>query len=340
MLKILKQNAATLGVAATDEVMDSVIARSDRMLQTQTLNLDLTFATFNNDTGYFEVRLENLAGHKFPSGYPSRRAFVEFLVLQSDGDTLFKSGLLQPDYTIEGQNADYEPHYNVIKAESEAQIYEMVMADVNNNVTTILERGYQLKKDNRLTPLGFTTTHIVYDTTQIVGTALSDADFNYDGFEGSGTDVVHYHVPLNAYNGTIKVIARMKYQSVPPRYLTEMFSVSTPEIDAFEAMYNAADKSVVLIAADSLLNINVVTSVSEAEVIEFAAGPNPTHDGFIYLNGKTSNIESIKIFSTTGQLVSSLARYPESGILLPEQAGVYFIRINEESHNLLRVIRN
>jgi hypothetical protein len=340
MLKILKQNAATLGVAATDEVMDSTIARSDRMLQTQTLNLDLTFATFNNDTGYFEVRLENLAGHKFPSGYPSRRAFVEFLVIQQNGDTLFKSGLLQPDYTIEGQNADYEPHYNVIKSESEAQIYEMVMADVNNDVTTILERGYQLKKDNRLTPLGFTTSHMVYDTTQIVGTALSDADFNFDGFEGSGTDAVHYHVPLNGYNGTIKVITRVKYQSVPPRYLTEMFSISTPEIDEFEAMYNAADKSAVLIASDSILNINVVTSVNELEAAEFAAYPNPTQNGFVYLSGQTRDIESIEVFNTRGQLVQTLSRYPSSGIELPEQAGVYFIRINEESHNLLRVIRN
>ena len=119
MLKILKQNAQELQIAATDQVMDSTIARTERMLQQQTMNLDLTFITFNNDTGYFEVHLENLAGHKFPSGYPSRRAFVEFLVIQDNGDTLFQSGVLQPDYEVAGQNATYEPHYNIIKQEDQ-----------------------------------------------------------------------------------------------------------------------------------------------------------------------------------------------------------------------------
>ena len=341
MLKILKQNAATLGIAASDEVLDSTIARSDRMLQQQTMNLDLSFATFNNDTGYFEVKLENLAGHKFPSGYPSRRAFIEFLVIQNNGDTLFQSGVLQPDYEVAGQNATYEPHYNIIKQEDEVQIYEMVMHDVNTDVTTVLERAYDLSKDNRLAPLGFTTSHVVYDTTKIVGGALVDADFNFDGFEGSGTDVVHYHVPMNGYNGAIKISAKVFYQSVPPRYLTEMFSVSTPEIDAFEAMYNAADKSVVLVAADSILNVNVVTGIKEGSANGFEAYPNPTVSGKVFLRGmNTKEINSIEVFNTTGKLVLAKANYPHDGIQLPSQVGIYFIRINQEKNNLIKVVRD
>lgn len=164
MLKLMKQNAQTLGILASDEVMDSTIARTQRMLQQQTLNLDLSFAGFENDTAFFDVRIENLAGHKFPSGYPARRAFIEFVVIQDNGDTLFKSGVLQSDFEVAGQNAFYEPHYNVISSEEDVQIYEMVMGDVNGDVTTVLERAYNLLKDNRLVPLGFTTTHPVYDT--------------------------------------------------------------------------------------------------------------------------------------------------------------------------------
>jgi hypothetical protein len=342
MLKLMKDNAATIGLAASDEVMDSTIARSNRMLQEQTLELDLEFGTFANDTGYFTVRLENKAGHKFPSGYPSRRAFVEFLVLEDDGDTLFQSGLMQPDYTIAGQNADYEPHYDVINSESQAQIYEMVMGDVNNNVTTILERAYVHLKDNRLTPIGFTTSHEVYDTTQIVGNAFSDADFNFDGFEGSGTDVVHYHVPLNGYNGSIKVITRMQYQAVPPRYLTEMFAISTPEIDAFEAMYNAADKSPILVAADSLLNINVVTGIDQVEEADISIYPNPTTNGTVRLTGKdVRRISTVQVFDTKGRMVKMLSQNAVSTFELPETSGIYLIRIEGEfGKKVVRVLRN
>lgn len=342
MLKLMKDNAITIDLNASDEVMDSTIARSERMLQQQTLDLELEFGTFSNDTGFFHVRLANLAGHKFPSGYPSRRAFIEFLALEDDGDTLFQSGLMQPDFTIAGQNADYEPHYNIINSESQAQIYEMVMGDVNNNVTTVLERAYQLIKDNRLTPIGFTTSHAVYDTTQIVGNALQDADFNFEGFEGSGTDMVHYHVPLNGYNGTLKVIARVQYQSVPPRYLTEMFSYSTPEIDAFEAMYNAADKSPVLVAADSLTSINVVTTITETEVADISVYPNPTSNGIIRLAGADLNKTStVSVYSLSGALISESPFSVNSTIELPVTTGVYLVKLSGEFEDrIFRVYRD
>lgn len=342
MLKILKQNATTLGIAASDEVLDSTIARSERMLSQQTLDLDLSFGTFINDTGFFTLRIENLAGHKFPSGYPSRRAFVEFVVIQNNGDTLFQSGVLQPDFEVAGHNTTYEPHYNVINQEDQAQIYEMVMGDVNGDVTTVLERAFTHLKDNRLTPLGFTTSHEVYDTTRIAGLALSDADFNFDGFEGSGTDLVHYQVPLNGYNGTIKILSKVWYQAVPPRYLTEMFAVSTPEIAAFEAMYNASDKAPVLVAADSILNVNVVTGTENLEPTDFVVYPNPTNNGVVNISGQNlSKINRINVYSVDGKLVNTYNNYPLAGIELPANKGVYHIQINGEfGSKLIKAIRH
>lgn len=341
MLKLLKQNATSLGIAASDEVMDATIARTEHMLKTQTLHLDLSFATFSNDTGYFEVKLENLAGHKFPSGYPARRAFIEFLVLQSNGDTLFKSGVLQSDYEVEGQNATYEPHYDVINNQAQVQIYEMVMGDVNGNVTTVLERAFAPIKDNRLTPLGFSTSHPAYDTTLIAGTALSDVNFNFDGFEGSGTDVVHYHVPLNGYTGSIKVSSRVYYQSAPPKWMQEMFSVSTPTIDAFETMYNNADQSPVLIASDSLLNIAVITGVNSIQKEQFEVYPNPTVDGTVRLKGENLNaITAIQVYDLRGKLVGNFAHYPNRGIMLPKETGVYLIQVEGKfGSEVLKVVR-
>lgn len=341
MLKILKQNSTTLGIAANDEVMDSVIARTERTLKFKTMELDLSFATFSNDTGYFEVRLENLTGHKFPSGYPSRRAFVEFIVFKQNGDTLFKSGVLQPDYEVLGQNSTYEPHYNVINDEQQVQIYEMVMGDVNNDVTTVLERAFSQIKDNRLAPLGFTTSNVVYDTVQIVGSALADPDFNFEGFEGSATDVVHYHVPLNGYNGSIKTRARVFYQAAPPKWMEEMFVVSTPEIDAFEVMYNNADQMPVLVAADSLVDMNVVTDISLEKTIAISAYPNPSTNGLVRLKGENlSAISSIRVFNTKGQLLEELTSYPAQGIQLPENAGIYLLEVKAENFNtVFRILK-
>ena len=342
MLKILKQNAATLGIAATNEVMDATIARTERMLQQQTLNINLSLAALHNDTGYFEVHLENLAGHKFPSGYPSRRAFIEFLAINNSGDTLFQSGVLKPNFEVFGQNASYEPHYNVIKAANQVQIYEMVMGDVNGDVTTVLERAVAPIKDNRLVPLGFTTSHPTYDTTFIAGMALSDTDFNFDGFEGSGTDIVRYHIPLNGYTGKIDVSARVYYQSVPPKWVEKLFTVSTPEIDAFEMMYNNADKTPVLIATDSIVGINISTGTDEMTDRKLVAYPNPTKNGLIRLRGKNlENISQIEVFSLDGKRVSSPSSYSNQGIVLPSTPGVYLLKLRSgDTETTIRVYRS
>ena len=41
-------------------------------------------ASRNADTAFVEVKLLNAAGHKFPSGYPARRAWVELTMTDAD----------------------------------------------------------------------------------------------------------------------------------------------------------------------------------------------------------------------------------------------------------------
>ncbi len=342
MLKLMKQNAQTLGILASEEVMDSTISRTERMLQNRTMGLNLTFQTFNNDTAYFDLRLENLAGHKFPSGYPARRAFVEFLVIQQNGDTLFKSGVLQSNYEVFGQNATYEPHYDIIKDQQQVQIYEMVMGDVNGNVTTVLERAVFPLKDNRLTPLGFTSSHPTYDTTVVAGTALNDPNFNFEGFEGSGTDVVHYHVPLNGYTGNLKVTSKVYYQSAPPKWMEEMFAVSTPTINAFKTMYENADHTPVLVASDSLLDISVVTGIGRTEKTTFMAYPNPSTNGIVKLRGENIHaIDRIEVYDIRGKIIAILPSYPSSGIVLPTENGIYLLRVSAAGkESLVRIYRS
>jgi hypothetical protein len=167
MLKLMKNNRDKLGIKATEANFDSTIAATMRMLQQKSLEATLIKGNLTGDSARFSLKLQNKAGHKFPSGYPARRAWVEFVVQDYNGNTLFHSGKMNPDYSISGEKMPFEPHYQVIGSPDDTQIYEMVPGDVNGNFTNVLERGDVALKDNRLTPQGFRLDDPVYDTTRI-----------------------------------------------------------------------------------------------------------------------------------------------------------------------------
>jgi hypothetical protein len=164
MLQLMRDNRVALGIQATVEDYNKTIASTFDMLQNQTLDLTLEVTETTLDTLFLELKLKNKAGHKFPSGYPSRRAFVELQVISiADGETLFHSGEIDNNNEVVGLDPNFEPHYEVINQEDQVQIYEIVPADVNANFTTVLERAAFSLKDNRLPPVGFKTNHAVYD---------------------------------------------------------------------------------------------------------------------------------------------------------------------------------
>ena len=332
MLKLMKENKEELGIDATDENYDETIAKTFQMLQQRSIDLDLQMLNADLDSAYFRVEVINKAGHKFPSGYPSRRAFIQFTVTTEDSSYLFSSGLMDDDYEVIGQDEFYEPHYQVINQTEQVQIYEVINTDVNGDFSTILERAFVSVKDNRLPPLGFTTTHEVYDTTLIAGNALTDADFNRDasGEEGTGGDVVYYHVPLQGYNGLIDVTVRVYYQSLPPKWMEEIFAASTPEIETFRTMYNNADQSPVLVKEEKLEDIFINTiNTTELAVEELQLFPNPS-SGLVNLPNTPQPIRSIKIFNAAGQLVQSLSA-PGNSFELPAAKGMYWIELRTSS---------
>jgi hypothetical protein len=221
----------------------------------------------------------------------------------------------------------------VIRSEDQAQIYEMVMGDVNGNWTTVLERAKTPLKDNRLTPLGFLTSHPSYDTTVIANVPESDVDFNRyaNGLEGSGSDVVHYRVPMNSYAGQINVTARVWYQSAPPRYMTEMFAFDTPEINTFRAMYEAAGPAPVLVKEATTNDMTVaVDNIRELGVRIF---PNPVADGLLRIDGINDRVRSIEVYTIGGQLVSSIvpAGRRQWQVALPQRQATYLVVMDTPS---------
>ncbi|MEO8589120.1 MAG: hypothetical protein ABI432_07125 [Flavobacteriales bacterium] len=341
MLQLLKANREVLGIPASEVQFDSTIARTRAMLTQRTLDLQLTLADRTADTAFYELRLENRAGHRFPSGYPSRRTFVQFTVVDAEGDTVFSSGRTDSDYEVEGHDTPYEPHYNVITEPDQVQIYEMVMGDVNGNATTVLERAKSPIKDNRLVPAGFSMTHPSYDTTLIAGDALLDVDFNHNslGEEGSGTDIVHYHVPITAVSSGLHAYARVFYQPVPPAWNASMFNEHSAPIDTFRDMLAATDGTPTLVAIDSLgIGPAGIAEAAENRVLLF---PNPASDGWLTITATDrSLIELLGVHDARGALIDAETERLAKGwrLHLPKAPGVYFIRLRIDGILVLKSV--
>ena len=343
MVQLIKDNKSRLGINAPDKNFDSTLAAITRLLKENTLDIETAFDSIGTmaDTASFQVKLTNKAGHKFPSGYPARRAVLQFIVLKSNGDTLFKSGLFDNNFEVIPTPNPYNPHYDTINSSQQTQIYEMVMGDINGDKTTVLERGYSHLKDNRIPPLGFTDLHPAYDTCKIYGQALNDPDFNLNaGTQGSGRDIVHYRVPLQGYSGQLKVIARMYYQAVPPGWLSEMRTFSSAEIDTFLNMFDQADRSPFLVGSDSLLVQVATTELNEnPDDAPFLVGPSPNRDGILFLRNIPEGA-NLQLFSSAGKAipVNIMTNAGRSVMRLPDTAGIYYLVASTGQQKLIRKI--
>ncbi|MCB9316177.1 MAG: hypothetical protein H6569_08565 [Lewinellaceae bacterium] len=336
MLKLMKANRDKLEIPAEAEQFDSTIAATLRMLQEKSVDMQLEARVLNGDTAYIDLVLVNKAGHKFPSGYPARRAWVEFEVKNVTGETVFHSGRYDPDFSLPDEDANFEPHHNTISRPDQVQIYELVPGDVSGAFTNVLERGDKALKDNRLVPQGFSLNDLVYDTTQIAGTALLDPDFNRDvvGAEGTGGDVVHFHIPINGYAGLFTVNAKLWYQSLPPKWMAPMFAESTPEIDSFRVMFDAADRSPVLVA--SVKDILVVSPVSTSNKLlaSIEVRPSFSTDGNVWIDLPDDIIlQNVWVWNSAGQRVWDKAA---AKLQLPSARGVYFIEIQTNRGRVVR----
>jgi hypothetical protein len=339
MLELMKNRIGELGLTANETHFNTVIDRTIQNLQQNTADLEVVPGAIDGDTARYTVKIHNKVGHKFPSGYPSRRAYVEFVMTDDNGNEIFHSGALQSNFEVSGQDPIYEPHYDLINDQGQVQIYEMIMGDVNGNPTTVLERAHHMLKDNRLVPLGFTTAHAAYDSTMIVGAAASDPNFNFvDGIEGTGTDEIRFHIPVAGINGNVHVTARLMYQSLPPKWMEEMFAVDHETINAFEEMYNEEGADPVQVAMDE--TNSTLVGIGE-KMSYFTLGPNPTNDGQIRIQADSDQILEVKIYDARGKLILAYQPYQSQFMLkLPDSIGSYLVDIRtNRGRKIEKVIR-
>jgi hypothetical protein len=346
MLELIKNNKTKLGITVPDEHFDSSIAITKKNIRYNSVDLAILQDSITNDTAFYRVRLSNKAGHKFPSGYPSRRAVLQFVLVATNGDTLFKSGIFDANGEVAGIGSPYEAHYTMINSQNQNQVYEMVMGDVTGTKTTVLERADTILKDNRIPPEGFSSSASMYDTVKIMGDAVNDPDFNKfsGGAEGSGRDFVHFHIAVAGFPSAYNVYARFWYQTVPPGWLQEMFSYSSAPIDSFKTMYNAAAKPPLLVDADSIMNVLLAVSKNKT-AHEITIGPDPCLDGNVTLFFKNAEeVSLVRVTNMSGQVISTLRpgglRIEKMPVKLPEEKGAYLVEVFIDQERIsLKVIR-
>ncbi len=162
------------GIAPLATTYDSMIQQAD----SGTATAAVTKVATAGDRLVAAVRVENLAGHKFPSGVGFRRAFLTFEVLDAAGNDLWVSGRTDPTGVLIGPDGaplsgefmwqsqckpqtgtqTFQPHYRTITRQDQAQIYQELVRDPRGRLTTSFLSLADVVKDNRLLPRGWTPT--------------------------------------------------------------------------------------------------------------------------------------------------------------------------------------
>lgn len=235
MLDMFENYKAELGIQA--EGFPAAIQRNRDFLKTAA-DLEVVGTRTEGDEMVATLKITNHTGHKLPSGYPSRRVFVHFIVSDLTGAVMFESGKMNSDGSIDGVDGDrnyhlIEPHYNSISDESQVLVFEAVMEGASGNITHSLVEGVRYRKDNRLTPQGFEKSLVANDIA-VIGEAAMDGNFN------AGQDIFEYRVPLP--QGEYYILAELVYQPLAFGHLEFLFQdTDLPEVDQFKTIYDATE---------------------------------------------------------------------------------------------------
>ena len=183
-------------------------ARDDAHLQTAA-KLTITDAHREADTLVVTVRVDNLTGHKLPTGYPSRRMWLHVTAGS------FESG---------GEPLAPQPHRDVIDAPDQAQIWEAILVDVNGQPTHRALDAVRYSKDDRIQPLGFAPSIQDAPRTRSIG-ADGDATFV------PGSDQVTYRIAGAPADTTVAI--ELLFEAIRPEIVDAVDASATPAATRF-----------------------------------------------------------------------------------------------------------
>jgi hypothetical protein len=250
MVRMLNRYRTELAVEALPSELEATATATIRQLREDTARLVVSRPQVSGGGLGFDVEVRNLTGHKFPTGYPSRRAWLHVTVRDPSGSVVFESGAIDATGAIRGNDGDsdavaFEPHYAEITSPGQVQIYEPVLGDRLGAPTTGLLTAARYLKDNRLLPRGFDKTTADAEIG-VYGGAAADPDF------GAGGDRTRYRVPVSG-RGPYRVDVELRYQSIGYRWAHNLERYQAPEPARFLEYYKAgaAESSTVVATANA-----------------------------------------------------------------------------------------
>lgn len=249
MLDMLRTYGEELGVTASGAQLEASIAHAADLLQNDTARLTLEEVNLSGQRLTVNVLVENIAGHRFPTSFPSRRAWLHFVVRAADGQVVFESGAVNPDGSIVGNDNDadpttYEQHYQAIINPEQVQIYEAILRDTEADVTTTLLRAAGYLKDNRLTASGYQKT-APYADIAVHGEAVDDENFI------GGSDWIQYSFAVGQAPQPLTVTVELLYQSIGYRWAQNLGMHATAEVERFLDYYDRLPNTPVVIASQT-----------------------------------------------------------------------------------------
>ncbi len=241
MQRMLSRYRDDLGVLAPIGEMDAAVRATLNNLQTATARISVDLGEISNGRLMADVRVENLTGHKLPTGYPSRRTWLHVTVRDRSGRVLFESGAIDPRGSIAGNDNDVdprrvEPHYTEIRESDQVQIYESVMRDLAGAPTTGLLSAVGYVKDNRLLPRGFDKS-TAEASIAVIGTASQDADF------ASAGDRVRYIIEVGNAAPPFQIDAELRFQVIGFRWAENLRPYDSEETRRFVSYYESMASS-------------------------------------------------------------------------------------------------
>ena len=250
VLRLLETFGEELGVTASAQDFQATRARTVDLLQTETATISFKEVHVTGSYLTADVVVNSQTGHKFPTGFPSRRAWIHFQVRDASGQVLFESGGVNSDGSILGNDNDadpskYEDHYLAIARAEQVQIYEAILRDLAGRVTTRLLHASGYVKDNRLLPQGFEKRAPVKEI-RVWGRAAEDEDFT------GGSDAIRYSVSLGTGQGPFSVTAELLYQSIGYRWAENLRGGEGAEIGRFISYYDRVPNQPVVVASTSV----------------------------------------------------------------------------------------
>lgn len=249
LLQMLDKFRGDLATAALPNELTEQAQKTVVFLQSQTARVSIKDLTSTEDGIRFDVFVENLAGHKFPSAFPSRRAWLDVRATDRHGNVVFESGALRPDGSIAGNDNDadphrYEPHYREIDSPDQVEIYEDILSDPQHRVTTGLLEAIGYLKDNRLLPRGFDKATAEKDIA-VVGNAASDPNFV------GGSDLIRYSIATGGADGPFHIEVKLWYQPIGFRWAHNLAPYDAKETKRLVSYYDSMPQAASVVIAST-----------------------------------------------------------------------------------------